>query len=168
MPPPRRPTWGQSTSCPAAPTWPECAPGWARAPGSPGGRARGAQRFAGTPSQVRGREGRPPSAGRAAHWAPRRKESGVHTAGSAHLRRVFPVASLARPPPAALQRQPSGLLAQGSRVCLVITTLGVTVAFCAAVFAGELHPARTKHHSCEQSPDPDTGRCPRSHSGRRV
>lgn len=52
-PPPRRPTWGPGTSFPAAPTRPGCAPGWALARDSRAGPATGAQRFAGTPSQVR-------------------------------------------------------------------------------------------------------------------
>lgn len=51
-PPPPRPSWGQSTSCPAAPTSPACAPCWVQARGSRDGPASGARRFAGTPSQV--------------------------------------------------------------------------------------------------------------------
>lgn len=53
--PPRSP-WGQSTSCPAAPTWPGCAPGWPQARGCQDGPATGAQRFTGSPSQVTGWE----------------------------------------------------------------------------------------------------------------
>lgn len=97
-PPPRRPTWGQSTSCPAAPTWPECARGWARARGSPGGLVHGAQRFAGTPNQVR-------CGGEALSLCREGGSSGsqaegvqvVHTENSTHPCGVFLVTSLGPP-----------------------------------------------------------------------
>lgn len=73
---PPRLSWGQSTSFPAAPMWPECAPTWPPAQGSRGGPASGAWRFSGTPRQVtKPKLGQCPPEGRAAHSASGQKES---------------------------------------------------------------------------------------------
>lgn len=160
IPPPRRLTWGQGTSCPAAPTWPGCAPGWARARLFPDGPASGARRFAGTPSQVRECSG---------CGAP------LWGGGSLQLPDRSPGSTLRIPPAfCAPPRPPAHMTLQGRPASgsLWATFLPgdhqtvVTWALWAAVFSGELQHEQAKHCSYVRSPNPETRPCPHFHRGR--